>query len=149
VISWCDSSGPSGIQVDIWSLGVLAYEFLVGNPPFEAQGHSEVCSTCAHRLFICASVLLFGGAFWRRGVGDKWWVPVCHAWPLLAVYLPACDGVRGCGRRQTYRRISKVDLKFPPYVSAGARDLISKLLVKSPKDRMSLVRTRIFCRVCV
>ena len=39
---------------------------------------------------------------------------------------------------QTYRRISKVDLKFPPHVSAGARDLISKLLVKSPKDRMAL-----------
>lgn len=27
--------------VDVWSLGVLAYEFLVGTPPFEAEGHSE------------------------------------------------------------------------------------------------------------
>lgn len=27
--------------VDLWSLGVLAYEFIVGSPPFEAQGHTE------------------------------------------------------------------------------------------------------------
>lgn len=65
--------------VDIWSLGVLCYEFLVGSPPFEAQGHSE-----------------------------------------------------------TYRRISKVDLKFPSFVTEGARDLIAKLLVKDPKARLPL-----------
>jgi aurora kinase, other len=65
--------------VDVWSLGVLCYEFLVGNPPFEAQGHSE-----------------------------------------------------------TYRRIAKVDLKFPPHLSDGAKDLISRLLVKDPSKRWTL-----------
>ena len=66
-------------MVDVWSLGVLCYEFLVGNPPFEAQGHHE-----------------------------------------------------------TYKKIAKVDIKWPEHVSAEARDLISKLLVKDPASRMSL-----------
>lgn len=55
-------------NVDLWSLGVLCYEFLVGSPPFEAENHSE-----------------------------------------------------------TYARITKVDLRFPDFVSSGARDLISKV----------------------
>jgi serine/threonine protein kinase len=56
-------------KVDLWSLGILCYELLVGVPPFEEQGH--------HR---------------------------------------------------TYRRIAKVDLKIPAFVSEGAKDLISKVL---------------------
>jgi len=28
-------------NVDLWSLGVLCYEFLVGNPPFETNSHEE------------------------------------------------------------------------------------------------------------
>eukprot|EP00824_Muranothrix_gubernata_P013897 TRINITY_DN28850_c0_g1_i1.p1 TRINITY_DN28850_c0_g1~~TRINITY_DN28850_c0_g1_i1.p1 ORF type:complete len:382 (+),score=69.39 TRINITY_DN28850_c0_g1_i1:97-1146(+) len=30
-----------GEKVDLWSLGVLAYEFLEGRPPFETEGHTE------------------------------------------------------------------------------------------------------------
>ena len=58
--------------VDVWSLGVLCYEFLFGQPPFEAEGHSN-----------------------------------------------------------TYKRILRVDLKFPAEipVSSGARDLIRKVSV--------------------
>ena len=66
-------------RVDIWSLGVLTYEFIVGNPPFEAEGH-----------------------------------------------------------HQTYRRIARVDLKFPSHVSDEAREFISALLKRRPDDRMAL-----------
>jgi len=75
-----------GAAVDVWSLGVLCYEFLTGAPPFEAAGHSE-----------------------------------------------------------TYRRILKVDLKWPthPYISADAKDMVSKLLRKDPRDRLPL--TEVLC----
>eukprot|EP00980_Cylindrotheca_fusiformis_P031078 scaffold25800_cov162-Cylindrotheca_fusiformis.AAC.4 len=68
-------------KVDIWSLGILLYEFLYGFPPFEAEGHSA-----------------------------------------------------------TYRRISRVDLRFPqkPNISEDAKDLIRNLLVKDPSRRMKL-----------
>jgi len=66
-------------KVDLWSVGVLCYEFLVGHPPFETQNHDD-----------------------------------------------------------TYKLISKVEYSFPSHVSAGARDLISKLLRKKPEERLPL-----------
>ncbi|XP_063260277.1 aurora kinase A isoform X3 [Prinia subflava] len=66
-------------KVDIWSLGVLCYEFLVGKPPFETQSYQE-----------------------------------------------------------TYKAISRVEFKFPPFVTEGARDLISRLLKHNPFHRLPL-----------
>jgi len=60
-------------RVDIWSLGILCYEFCVGTPPFETKTHDE-----------------------------------------------------------TYMRIKDVDLTFPPTMSDGVKDLISRILVKDP-----------------
>ncbi|XP_070600683.1 aurora kinase A isoform X2 [Erythrolamprus reginae] len=65
--------------VDLWSLGVLCYEFLVGKPPFETETYQD-----------------------------------------------------------TYRAISRVQYRFPPFVTEGARDLISKLLKHDPKQRLLL-----------
>ncbi|KAM4748138.1 aurora kinase B [Rhinophrynus dorsalis] len=39
---------------------------------------------------------------------------------------------------ETHRRIVNVDLKFPPFLSDGAKDLISKLLRYHPSQRLSL-----------
>jgi serine/threonine protein kinase len=66
--------------VDLWSLGVLCYEFLVGVPPFE--DHSS--------------------------------------------------------HKATYKRIAKVDLQFPDYVSNEAKDLIKKLLRRDGEQRIPL-----------
>jgi len=71
--------GEHDASVDVWSLGVLMFEFLVGRPPFEAEQHTD-----------------------------------------------------------TYRRIAQVDLQIPPNLSAEARDLLCRLLVKEPKARLPL-----------
>ena len=44
----------------------------------------------------------------------------------------------GLGAEMFANLCLQVDLKFPPHVSPRARDLISKLLVKDPKQRMAL-----------
>ncbi|CAJ0936538.1 unnamed protein product, partial [Mesorhabditis belari] len=68
-----------GEHVDLWSLGVLCYEFLVGSPPFESDD-----------------------------------------------------------TQVTYRKIRHVDYQFPSSTSEGARDLIRRLLVFNPADRLTL-----------
>ena len=66
-------------NVDLWSLGVLCYEFLAGKPPFETESHQE-----------------------------------------------------------TYKKIVMVDIQWPRFFSAGARDLIGRLLKKVPHKRLPL-----------
>ncbi|XP_045388487.1 aurora kinase C [Lemur catta] len=68
-------------KVDLWCIGVLCYELLVGNPPFESTSHNE-----------------------------------------------------------TYKRILKVDVKFPLSMPLGAQDLISKLLRYNPQERLPLAQ---------
>lgn len=68
-------------KVDLWSLGVLCYEFLVGKPPFESKTYEE-----------------------------------------------------------TYRKISRVEYTYPPQlnISAGAKDLIARLLKHNPWHRLPI-----------
>lgn len=68
-------------KVDLWSLGVLCYEFLVGRPPFESKSHED-----------------------------------------------------------TYRRISRVEYTYPAQtnISAGAKDLVARLLKHNPMHRLPI-----------
>jgi len=66
-------------SVDIWSLGVLMYEFLVGRPPFEAENAKE-----------------------------------------------------------TTAKIRRGHIRYPAFLSPEAKDLIAKLLVQNPGERMKL-----------
>ncbi|XP_068450421.1 aurora kinase A [Clinocottus analis] len=68
-------------KVDLWSLGVLCYEFLVGKPPFETKSHEE-----------------------------------------------------------TYRKISRVEYTYPAQanISAGAKDLVARLLKHNPMHRLPI-----------
>ncbi|XP_049867535.1 uncharacterized protein LOC126367819 [Pectinophora gossypiella] len=70
---------PHSYAVDIWSLGVLCYELLVGLPPFDSKE-----------------------------------------------------------THQTYKKIRYVILKYPEYISENAKDLIGKLLVINPEQRLPL-----------
>ena len=46
------------------------------------------------------------------------------------------------GHSETYRRIVRVDLKFPPHVSPEAQDFVRRLLRKEPAKRMPLAEVR-------
>ena len=39
---------------------------------------------------------------------------------------------------ETYKRITRVEVKYPPHVSTEAKDLISRLLRKLPSERLTL-----------
>lgn len=73
-----NGTGSHSENADLWSLGVLAYEFLCGVPPFNDTAI------------------------------------------------------------ETQKRICRSDMKIPPHVSREAGDLIKKLLVVNPVDRMPL-----------
>lgn len=66
-------------RIDLWCLGILTYEFCVGQPPFESETHSK-----------------------------------------------------------TYQKIIHCNVEYPSYLSKDVIDLISRLLQRNPKSRISL-----------
>jgi serine/threonine protein kinase len=66
-------------RIDFWAVGILTYEFLVGEPPFDSRTKEE-----------------------------------------------------------TYRKIDEVKLDFPQFISTLAKDFVSRLLKRNPRERMTL-----------
>ncbi|XP_022189945.1 aurora kinase C [Nilaparvata lugens] len=64
---------------------------------------------------------------------DNWCVGVL-CYEFLVGYPP----FESKSNEETFAKISAVAVRYPAYMSSGARNLISKLLVKIPKNRLSL-----------
>ncbi len=71
-------------KVDLWCIGVLCYECLVGNPPFEATSHTEtykrITKVCLLSLTILGlQLMILIIDYWPAFYFDK-----THAIPLLS-----------------------------------------------------------------
>lgn len=64
-------------KVDLWCIGVLCYECLIGNPPFETASHSDTYKRIMKVGFFCL-VQLFGQMFVL--LSDCTHFSVCSAW---------------------------------------------------------------------
>ncbi|XP_060520213.1 uncharacterized protein LOC132698260 [Cylas formicarius] len=51
---------PHDEKVDLWSLGVLCYEFITGKAPFEAKNYDETFRKICKQVFICPPFLSYG-----------------------------------------------------------------------------------------
>ncbi|KAL4646318.1 aurora kinase A-A-like, partial [Arapaima gigas] len=69
-------------KVDLWSLGVLIYEFLVGKPPFESKGHEETYRRISKVEFSYPSHVSPGG---RDLIGKLLKHNPLHRLPILDV----------------------------------------------------------------
>ncbi|CAL5322970.1 unnamed protein product [Camellia sinensis] len=103
--------------VDNWTLGILCYEFLYGVPPFEAESQ-----TGTFRSMECNSSNIN---------------LICLEPFSSSVHIQQEDMSE---LRTKIAGIMKVDVSFPStsQVSAEAKNLISRLLVKDSSKRLSL-----------
>jgi serine/threonine protein kinase len=98
--------------VDVWSIGILWFEFLFGTPPFEAKKHSDT-----YKRYTLTTIFL-----------------IYEVYPLkLLLHLHICNSnmhqLKLLNFKGTLCRIVQVDLRFPskPVISAAAKDLICQV----------------------
>ena len=86
-----------GAGADVWGLGVLTYELLVGAPPFEAEGHTETYRRIARAEVAFPEAPAVSDA--ARDFVQRvrvWVLRVCLSCCLLCVLLRWWGGGKGC-----------------------------------------------------
>ena len=132
--AWRTGSDDFDHRCDIYSLGVMLYEILVGDLPYEVVDDFVVGSTNGRSLSIVGcpasakniSALAYGEDERQKSAQSEELSSILPAFSKLSL---------GCPLSSSF---SLPPLQFPDFVSAEARDLIASLLEADPSQRITL-----------
>lgn len=84
-------------KVDLWSLGVLCYEFLVGKPPFEAKSHEETYRRISRvrwiQVFFYFNIISAVVFIQLVSLSSRWSTPTLHTHTSVMepkIWFPGC-----------------------------------------------------------
>lgn len=85
---------PHDHRIDLWALGILTFEFLVGKPPFEMIGQTKTIQAivqCHYRYpgFVSHEARTFIGSFLRKRMRGRNTLRAAAKLPFIKKYLPA------------------------------------------------------------